>query len=353
MPAPPLPLLLIDYPLGRPSFVNPNGTTVLRATVIPNGQPLGPNPPNLNVNIGAGFSPVPMTLVGTNTYEAAFPAAPCGRSIRYYVSAVTSGGTTISSPTGAPTAYFNAISALGSGTVHFDDNFQTHQGWTVSTTATDGPWERAIPNVVCNRGNPVIDGDGSGFCYVTDNSSAGACNSDVDGGATVLTSPNMDASNGQSVLSYWRWFSNNAGGAPNQDTFPVEISSNGGSTWQTLEVVGPVIEAGGGWYHKQFSLADIPGFPLTNQFRVRFTAQDTGSGSVVEAGIDGVKLQQLICSSLVGDTDGDGDVDADDLVNVVLGWGPCPAPPAACPGDVDDDGDVDADDLTAVVLNWT
>jgi hypothetical protein len=49
-----------------------------------------------------------------------------------------------------------------------------------------------------------------------------------------------------------------------------------------------------------------------------------------------------------GDTDGDSDVDADDLTNVILQWGTtCP-----CTADVDDDNDVDSDDLTVVILEW-
>jgi hypothetical protein len=49
-----------------------------------------------------------------------------------------------------------------------------------------------------------------------------------------------------------------------------------------------------------------------------------------------------------GDTDGDNDVDADDLTNVILQWGTtCP-----CTADVDDDNDVDSDDLTVVILEW-
>jgi hypothetical protein len=47
-----------------------------------------------------------------------------------------------------------------------------------------------------------------------------------------------------------------------------------------------------------------------------------------------------------------GLVDADDLVEVVAGWGPC-ACPADCDADVDNNGAVDADDLTAVVLGWS
>jgi hypothetical protein len=54
----------------------------------------------------------------------------------------------------------------------------------------------------------------------------------------------------------------------------------------------------------------------------------------------------------LGDVTGNGTVDADDLTQVILSWGPCPAMPQACPADVNCSFSVDADDLVAVVLNW-
>ncbi len=50
------------------------------------------------------------------------------------------------------------------------------------------------------------------------------------------------------------------------------------------------------------------------------------------------------------DVNGDGAVNVDDLIAVILGWGPCPAP---CPADVNNSGTVDVDDLIAVILNWS
>jgi hypothetical protein len=51
-----------------------------------------------------------------------------------------------------------------------------------------------------------------------------------------------------------------------------------------------------------------------------------------------------------GDVDGGGEVGVDDLVAVILDWGPCP--PGPCPADLDDDGTVGVTDLTIVILNW-
>jgi hypothetical protein len=52
------------------------------------------------------------------------------------------------------------------------------------------------------------------------------------------------------------------------------------------------------------------------------------------------------------DTDGNGVVNVDDLINVILAWGQCPPAPAACPEDTDCDGHVDVDDLINVILHW-
>jgi subtilisin-like proprotein convertase family protein len=51
-----------------------------------------------------------------------------------------------------------------------------------------------------------------------------------------------------------------------------------------------------------------------------------------------------------------GKVDVDDLLAVIGGWGPCPAPPATCPANIVNTGTsankVDVDDLLAVISGW-
>ena len=54
----------------------------------------------------------------------------------------------------------------------------------------------------------------------------------------------------------------------------------------------------------------------------------------------------------LGDANGDGVVDVDDLIAVILAWGDCPDPPASCDADIDGNGAVDVDDLIAVILAW-
>jgi hypothetical protein len=54
----------------------------------------------------------------------------------------------------------------------------------------------------------------------------------------------------------------------------------------------------------------------------------------------------------VADIDGDGIVDVDDLLAVVLNWGECWGGPPVCPADIDGSGRVDVDDLVTVIVNW-
>ena len=56
-------------------------------------------------------------------------------------------------------------------------------------------------------------------------------------------------------------------------------------------------------------------------------------------------------SGVPGDVDGNGVVDVEDLLAVILDWGPCST--KQCFADLTGDGLVGADDLVAVILGWT
>lgn len=350
MDAPPLAPIRFVYPNGRPDYISPNGNTVMRVEVLPLMSSPQPGTAMLHVNTGGSWAAYPMTQVSANVYDAVFPAVPCGSEVRFYVSAQTTGGQTVNSPGNGATEPFMALGAAAVVEA-FADNFEQDLGWTVLNNLADGGWERAIPTPLCNRGNPQADADGSGYCYLTDNGTPGDCNSDVDNGTTILTSPVLDASGGQYAISYWRWFSNYDPQNTNQnDIFQVEISDNGGMTWRTLEVVGPTGPGTmGGWYFKRFDLSSIPGFVQNDQFRIRFIASDLGVQSVTEAAVDGVKLIKVLCSNpCPADIDGSSTVDVDDLLTVIGSWGPCPG----CAADINSDNVVNVDDLLAVIGSW-
>jgi hypothetical protein len=288
--APPLDLIDFAYPSGRPELLDPRGTVATLAVSAVNATPV-PQTGTLYLDRGAGVEVLPLAELGPDLYRLAFPpmALACGSTVTYYVSAESSTGQTVFDPPGAPNVRFQAIVATTTA-LTFEDDFEANLGWTVSGTATAGQWQRGIP-ANGNRGDPPTDADGSGRCYLTGNTVG---DSDVDGGVTRLLSPVLDASGpGAPLVAYWRWYSNNTGAATD-DTFAVQISNDGGTSWVSLETVGVSDpEASGGWYEKVFRIADF--IAPTATMRLRFSASDLGSGSIVEAGVDHVRILEAHC----------------------------------------------------------
>ena len=287
-----------EFPGGQPDLVDPSGGTSFPVSVEGFMRTPAPGTALLHVDNGDGYATYPMNEISPNNYEAIFPPTTCGNEIQYYVSAEDSEGNIYNFPSNAPQTSFDAVSA-DAVDESFDDNFETNQGWTVSGDATTGQWERGVPAGDNNRGDPGTDGDGSGSCYLTGN---GPGDTDIDGGSTILTSPIMDGiGNGNGVaeyISYYRWYANDVGNAPASDIFVVDISNDGGATWTNLETVGPAgNEVSGGWFFKRFLIRDV--ITPTDQMRLRFNASDLGDGSVVEAAVDGIKIEIIECNPTV------------------------------------------------------
>ena len=305
--------LIISLPNGQPGVIDPNGVAEFQVAVEPlNGTP-APDSGTLHVDRGNGFEEFPMVEVSPNMYEAVFPPTDCGTTVSYFVSVTTTGGIQECFPADAPTTFFSATSS-DAITATFEDDFQSDQGWTVSGDAAAGQWERGLPAGDGSRGDPTIDGDGSGQCYLTEND---AGNTDIDDGTVILTSPVMDAvGDGNAVsaiLNYYRWYSNDVGNAPASDIFVIEISNDNGVTWVELETVGPGgNEVSGSWFEKSFEIGDF--VEPSDQMRVRFTASDLGNGSVVEAAVDGVEIVLVECAD---DDVLHGDVNMDGIINLL------------------------------------
>jgi len=165
---------------------------------------------------------------------------------------------------------------------------------------------------------------------------------DVDGGTTTLTSPTFSLAGYQDgIVSYARWYSNNTGSAPNADSMPIEISSDGGTTWVQMELVTENLNA---WATKSFRVGQF--VQPTATMKVRFRARDEGSGSLVEAGVDDFRVEGIGCTaSNPADIDGNGAVDGADLGLLLAGWG------SSSP-DLNSDGLVDGSDLGLLLAAW-
>jgi len=355
LPGPQLDLISISFPGGRPVFSAPNGTTALNFAASAAGGTPAPGTGRFfyRVNGLGSFVEGAVTQVSTNNYRAFFPAAACGASIQYYISVGATNGQTLTNPTGAPSAWYTVGVATGLETA-CNDTVETNLGWTLTTagdTATTGLWVRGDPIGTVNGATQVQpDNDVTAApgvnCFFTGQGTAGGTlgAADVDGGFTTLTSPTMNASGGSAVLSYYRWYSNQQGGAPNADTFRVQISNNNGASWVTLETVGPTgTEVNGGWIFKEFNVASV--IAPTAQMKIRFIADDAGTPSLIEAAVDEVKMVVTSCGNPF-DLDGDGSVNASDLAILLGNWGGSGA------GDLNGDGSIDAADLAALLGAW-
>ena len=204
-------------------------------------------------------------------------------------------------------------------------SFEDASGWTVGADgddATAGIWESAIPVATFFDGNQAQPGtdmsEGGEKCFLT-----GAATSpgsvgfdDVDGGRTTLYSPVFNLSGyDETFVSYYRWYTNDVGDNPGTDHWMVEVSSDGGQSWSTLENTS---ESDDSWVQKNFLLASI-GIQLTDQVQFRFIAEDianegdSGSGgSIVEAAID-----EFIIATFDSVSYSPGDVNLDGTLNVL------------------------------------
>ena len=344
--------LSFSFPNGRPEFIDPNGDTTIRVDV--SGTVATPQPDSglFYYSTGGRYTQVAMTEVLPNEYDAVFPSFGCGATVSYYFSAETTDQEIFFNPFTAPLTTYSGEAYTGIN-VAFEDDFESDLGWTVldSGGLTTGTWERGVPAGGGNRGDPAIDADGSGQCFVT---ALADGDNDIDGGTTTLTSPNMDGSDPDAVLSYFRWYHNTFGADPANDIMVIDVSDNGGASWVNLETVGPSGgEVSGGWILKEFVIGDIPGITNTNQIRVRFNASDLNSPSVVEAGVDAVKITTLFCGGpdCPTDVNGDGTTNVLDLIDLLLCFG-LPAVPGCETEDVNTDGSVNVLDLIDLLLEF-
>ena len=286
-----LPKIQFNLPNGLPDVVDPKNGTPIRVEVLARTANPIAGSGRLHYFDGVVDVAVEMNVVSPNVYDAVIPAVPgleCGGKVFFYFSSDADDGNTYTNPSNALAASYSTLEATSLTTIASFD-FESQAGWTVNNdvSLTDGGWEAGVPAGFGDRGDPTADFDGSGKCYLTANRSG---NSDVDGGPTQLTSPTFDLTGLHNVhVSYARWFSNDDNDI---DRLLVEVSSNDGASWTTLEDVGGTT----GWVVADFELDGI--VTLNNQFKIRFSATDNPNDSVTEAALDRFQIVTYDCPLL-------------------------------------------------------
>jgi hypothetical protein len=251
-----------------------------------------------NVLLSPGTQPGP--------YFGAIPAQAYGTLVEYYISVNDMLGAEHTSPATAPQpTYFFVVGQL---TIQSADSLEHDSGWTIgdpNDDATAGIWERVDPNGTYADSDPNYPyqteddhtADPAIFCFVTGQHPFGEPNNgvnDVDGGRTSLTTPIYDLSAYENpVVEYYRWFTTKLNV---NDTFYVEISSDGGANWSTLEIL---TQTENFWKKSRFLVSQM--FTQLNQIKIRFIATDKGEPSMVEGAVDDVTLYSVMTSA-VGET---------------------------------------------------
>lgn len=344
--------MTFTFPQGIPSLIDPAGGTELVFAVSGTGcaEPQ-PGSAQMFIDSGAGFEALALEETSTNTYRAVFPAFGCYSIVRFYITALALNDEVHAHPPGAPLDSLSAVAADARTTL-FVDNFQTNLGWLLQSTALlDGAWQRGVPAGDGANGDPLFDYDGSGACYLTDNTPG---SSDVDGGPTRIISPVWDLSTTeQPILTYARWFSHintSPPPPPEQDTdsLDVHLTNDNGATWVLVESETQTTP----WVSRTIRIADY--VTPTAQVRVRFSVADNPNNSTTEAAIDAVALHAYECGQTCtpGDIDLNAQVDGRDVAPFAAGLIAPPAPGTLqfCVMDIDGDGVLTADDDAAAFV---
>ncbi len=255
---------------------------------------------------GGGYSIVNMTPQGNNRFQGGIPAQALGSQIDYYVEAVDAALNSATDPPGAPGDTYSFV--VATATTLLADDVEIDRGWTLGAAgdnATDGFWARANPAGTVS-GSVIIQPEDDHTpapgvnCFITGAAGGSPSDDDIDGGCTTLLSPIFDVANAtEAVVRYWRWYTNEAVFAAD-DIFSIDISSDGGNTWQPFERVGPgTVQP---WIKVEKGLR-CSGVNLTSQMRLRFIACDGGQLSLTEAGVDDVFIGRFDLTSAIDQPD--------------------------------------------------
>ncbi|MEO1332787.1 MAG: S8 family serine peptidase [Myxococcota bacterium] len=175
----------------------------------------------------------------------------------------------------------------GGGTCSVEESFENGAtGWSnaaISTCST-GAYVLGTPSSQSSQGVTTQVGgasDGSTAVYTATNTSAGS--NDVDGGECVLDSPSYTVSEASTLtVSYFHGQRDTGDDAG--DFFALEVSVNGGSTYQTIASNGDT-QRSAQW---QTATTNIP---AGSDVRLRLRCSDGAStGDLVECGIDDIQI---------------------------------------------------------------
>jgi len=291
----------------------PQGTQPFALVVTGNAAEVGGNqPPIANAgpdqNVGVNAT---VTLNGTGSSDPDAGPSP----LSYSWTKLSGPAATITNPTSASASFVAAsagtyvfqlqvsdgaasatdtvsiVASTGPVTVFFDD-FETNKGWTTNPTMTDsattGPWERGDPEATTDGGARQLGTTVSGLNDLSTGRLAGtsAGTFDIDGGTTSVRSPAIVLpATGTLTLSFSYYFSHSTNSS-SADFFRVQVV--GATTTQVLQELGAATGDNAVWATGTANISAFAGQTV----RILISAADASTASLVEAGVDDVKIVQ-------------------------------------------------------------
>jgi extracellular elastinolytic metalloproteinase len=183
-----------------------------------------------------------------------------------------------------------AVTSTPSVTV-FEDDFETDKGWTANPsgtdTATTGQWVRGDPEATNSSGVKQLGTTVSGVNDLVTGRLAGASagEADIDGGVTSIRSPAITLPSGNISLSFSYYL---AHGTNSSSADFLRISIVGATTTVVFQELGAADNDDAVWASTSVSLNAFAG----QSVRILVEAADASTASLVEAGIDDVRVTQ-------------------------------------------------------------
>ncbi|HEY3141729.1 MAG TPA: S8 family serine peptidase, partial [Acidimicrobiales bacterium] len=175
----------------------------------------------------------------------------------------------------------------------FSDNFEAAGGWTTNAggtdTATSGQWERGDPEATSSGGVGLQLGtttSGTNDLVTARLAGASAGVNDVDGGTTSIQSPAIALPATGTLTLSTQWYLAHLNNATSADFFRIRVVGSTNSV--VFQQLGSAANRAGAWGTASANITSFAGQTV----RIVIETADAGTASLIEAGVDDLRITQ-------------------------------------------------------------
>ncbi|GLW11832.1 hypothetical protein Misp01_69600 [Microtetraspora sp. NBRC 13810] len=172
----------------------------------------------------------------------------------------------------------------------YSDTFESATGWTVNPAGTDtatvGQWERGDPAATSSSGAKQLGTTVSGVNDLVTGRLAGAAagDYDLDGGLTSVQSPPITLPASGTLSLAFSWYLGHGSNSSSADFLRARVVGATGST--VFQQLGAASDRDAAWSTATANISSFAGQTV----RLVFEANDSSAASLVEAGVDDVRI---------------------------------------------------------------